>query len=87
MSAACREVREEAGVEIHDLQYAGIQCWPFPSQLMFGFTAAYARGDLNVNTAEPEDARWFSVRDLPDLPPRLSIARFLLDHYARPSPA
>jgi NAD+ diphosphatase len=82
--AAAREVREEVGVEIRDLRYAGSQYWPFPSQLMVGFTAAYARGDLVVNRDELEDARWFSVRELPDLPPKLSIARFLLDHFARP---
>lgn len=82
--AACREVREEAGVEIRDLQYAGSQYWPFPSQLMIAFLAAFAGGDLRVNRSELEDARWFPIRDLPDLPPKLSIARFLLDHYARP---
>jgi NAD+ diphosphatase len=82
--AAAREVREEVGVEIRDLQYAGSQYWPFPSQLMIAFLAGYVGGDLRVNRSELEDARWFSVRDLPDLPPKLSIARFLLDHYARP---
>ena len=82
--AAAREVHEEVGVEIDDLRYAGSQYWPFPSQLMVGFTAAYVRGDLTVNRQELEDARWFSVRDLPNLPPKLSIARFLIDHFARP---
>lgn len=82
--AAAREVHEEVGVEIRDLRYAGSQYWPFPGQLMVGFTAAYSGGDLTVNRHELEDARWFSVRDLPDLPPKLSIARFLLDQFARP---
>ena len=82
--AVAREVHEEVGVEIRDLGYAGSQYWPFPSQLMVGFTAAYARGDLVVNRQELEDARWFSVHALPDLPPKLSIARFLLDHFACP---
>ncbi len=82
--AAAREVHEEVGVDIRDLRYAASQYWPFPSQLMVGFTAAYSGGDLTVNRQELEDARWFSVHDLPDLPPKLSIARFLLDHFARP---
>ncbi len=82
--AAEREVREEVGVQIRDLRYVASQYWPFPSQLMVGFTAAYAHGDVVVNTEELEDARWFSVNALPDLPPRLSIARFLLDRFARP---
>lgn len=81
--AVKREVHEEVGVEIRDLRYAGSQYWPFPSQLMVGFTAAYAGGELKVNQQELEDARWFSNDDLPELPPKLSIARFLLDHFAR----
>lgn len=84
--AALREVREEVGVEIRDLRYVASQYWPFPSQLMVGFTAAYAGGDLAVNRQELEDARWFSVHALPDLPPRLSIARFLLDHFGHVPP-
>ena len=51
---------------------------------MIAFLAVYAGGDLRVNRSELEDARWFSIHALPDLPPKLSIARFLLDHYARP---
>jgi len=82
--AACREVREEVGVEIRALRYVASQYWPFPSQLMVGFTAAYAHGDLCVNRQELEDAQWFSVHALPDLPPRLSIARFILDNFGRP---
>ncbi len=82
--AAQREVREEVGVEIRDLQYAGSQYWPFPSQIMVGFTAEYSSGEVHVDRQELEDARWFSIHELPDLPPKLSIARFLLDHFARP---
>jgi NAD+ diphosphatase len=85
--AALREVREEVGVEIRDLRYAGSQYWPFPSQLMVAFTATYACGDVTVNRDELEDARWFSIHNMPDLPPKLSIARFLLDRFARPQEA
>jgi NAD+ diphosphatase len=80
--AVHREVREEVGVRVRDLRYVGSQSWPFPSQVMVGFTAQYAGGDVQVNRNELEDARWFSIHELPDLPPRLSIARFILDHYA-----
>ena len=34
-----------------------------------------------------EDARWFPLHELPDLPGKHSIARFILDHYARPEGA
>ncbi len=79
-----REVCEEVGVQVRDLTYITSQYWPFPSQLMVGFTATYAGGEVRVNHEELEDARWFSVHELPNLPPKLSIARYLLDHYARP---
>lgn len=82
--AAKREVGEEVGVQIRDLAYIASQYWPFPSQLMVGFTAAYAGGEVRVDHNELEDARWFSVNALPDLPPKFSIARFILDRYARP---
>ena len=40
-SAECvaREVHEEAGIEIRDLEYFGSQPWPFTGSLMVGFTA------------------------------------------------
>ncbi len=82
--AVRREVREEVGVEVKDLTYVASQYWPFPSQLMVGFVARYAGGDLRVDHEELEDARWFSVHELPDLPPPFSIARFILDRYAVP---
>jgi NAD+ diphosphatase len=82
-AAARREIREEVGVEVRDLQYVASQYWPFPSQLMVGFVATYAGGEVRLDHTELEDARWFSVTDLPDLPGRHSIARFILDHYAR----
>jgi len=81
--AAEREVMEETGVSIRNLRYVGSQSWPFPSQLMTGFVADYAGGDLRVETKELEDARWFPVDALPTLPPRRSIARYLIDTCAQ----
>ncbi len=86
-AAARREIREEVGVEVRDLRYVASQYWPFPSQLMVGFVATYAGGEARPDCAELEDARWFPVTDLPDLPGQHSIARFILDHYARPDGA
>ncbi|OQY19653.1 MAG: hypothetical protein B6I36_03475 [Desulfobacteraceae bacterium 4572_35.1] len=45
------------------------------------FTADYSGGELVVETDELEDARWFHRDELPLLPSRRSIARFLLDNY------
>jgi NAD+ diphosphatase len=83
--AVRREVREECGVEVTDVRYVASQYWPFPSQLMIGFTARYAAGELVVDHGELDDARWFSVHELPDLPPPMSIARYILDRFAVPA--
>lgn len=79
--AVTREVMEETGVRVRGIRYAGSQSWPFPSQLMAGFVAEYDGGEVQVDEHELEDARWFRVDDLPLLPPRRSIARYLLDNF------
>ncbi len=79
--AAAREIAEETGVRVREIRYVGSQCWPFPSQLMAGFTAAWEEGEIRVDPTELEDARWFPLDGLPQLPPRRSIARFLIDHW------
>ena len=81
---ADREVLEEVGVVVDELRYVGSQSWPFPSQLMIGFTARYASGEVVVDREELESADWFELDNLPALPPPLSIARQILEqHYAR----
>jgi len=79
--AVVREVREETGVEITNLRYIGSQSWPFPSQLMAGYVADYAGGEICIEEKELEDVRWFPVDELPKLPPKRSISRYLIDHY------
>jgi len=76
-----REVREEAGIEVTNIHYFGSQPWPFPHSLMVGFTAHHASGEIQVDGEEIIDARWFSIRDLPQIPPRPSIARKLIDAW------
>ena len=76
---AIREIAEETGIVANNVRYVGSQCWPFPSQVMVGFVADYVGGEVEVDTTELDDARWFSVNDLPALPPKRSIARYILD--------
>jgi NAD+ diphosphatase len=80
-TCATREVREEIGVEITDLTYVGSQSWPFPSQLMLGFTARYLSGEIVCDPDEIDAADWFDIDDLPPLPPALSIARQILERH------
>ncbi|HKV88768.1 MAG TPA: NAD(+) diphosphatase [Candidatus Dormibacteraeota bacterium] len=81
--AVQRELLEEVGIEVKDIAYFGSQSWPFPSQLMVGFTANHARGDLRIDPTELTDARWFPVVDLPgpgdiQLPTAYSISGRLI---------
>jgi NAD+ diphosphatase len=75
-----REVREEVGVDVTDLRYFASQSWPFPHSLMIAFTAEYAGGEIRCDPAEIAEARWFGPGDkLPELSPRQSISRALID--------
>ncbi|WP_134586094.1 NAD(+) diphosphatase, partial [Pseudomonas aeruginosa] len=76
-----REVREEVGVEVANLEYIGSQNWPFPHSLMLGFHAEYVSGEIVPQEDEIEDAQWFSLDALPPLPAQRSIARHLIDLY------
>ena len=80
--AVAREVKEEVGVDVTDIQYVGSQNWPFPSQIMVGFVAQYAGGDVRVDTQELEDARWFTRETIPISPSRHSIAGYIIRTYA-----
>lgn len=80
-----REVREEVGIEVKDIRYFGSQPWPFPNSLMIGFTATYAGGEIAIAPQELTEAAWFHKRNLPQIPPRLSIARKLIDWFTADS--
>jgi ADP-ribose pyrophosphatase YjhB (NUDIX family) len=44
-----REVFEEVGLRVHNLQYFGSQSWPFPHSLMIAYTADYLDGEIRVD--------------------------------------
>jgi NAD+ diphosphatase len=73
-----REVAEEVAVQVQDLRYFGSQSWPFPNSLMIAFTARWQCGDIVPQASEIADARWFSIHELPTIPPRFSIAGHLI---------
>lgn len=76
-----REVREEVGIEVQDLQYFGSQPWPYPDSLMIGFTASYASGELVLEPSEIVEAGWFRRDEFPPIPGRQSISRRLIDWF------
>ncbi|AOY02328.1 hypothetical protein BJP62_12050 [Jeongeupia sp. USM3] len=74
-----RETMEEVGVTINGLRWFASQSWPFPHSLMLAFHADYVGGDIVPQEGEIEDARWFDIDALPELPAQASIARRLID--------
>jgi NAD+ diphosphatase len=86
--AVVREVREETGIDVGELQYRSSQPWPFPSSLMVGFEARAGTTVIACPDGELEDARWFTRAELaagtPLLPPPQSISfRLIADWYQR----
>lgn len=79
--ALVREVMEEVNVKVSEIKYYGSQSWPFPSQLMLGYFCKYVEGEIKLNDAELEEARWFHLDDLPMIPPDSSISGQLIRSY------
>lgn len=87
--AVRREVAEEVGVTVGQVDYLGSQAWPFPASLMLGFTGRALTSELDVDGDEIAHARWVTRDELAAalqtgelrLPPSLSIARRLIEHW------
>ena len=93
--AVVREVREETGVTVGTVSYAGSQPWPMPHSLMLGFRAEATGTAIEVDADEIAEARWYSRADLRGailsgelaMPPSLSISRWLIEAwYGAPLP-
>jgi len=76
-----REVLEETGIRVKNIRYFSNQPWPFPNSLMIGFTAEYAGGEIKVDGAELAEAAWYAADSIPQVPPKLSIARELIEWF------
>ena len=78
-----REAMEEVGLPVADVAYRGSQPWPFPHQVMIGFTARCAdpARECRLDENELDDARWFTADTLPELPGPLSLSRQLIDAW------
>lgn len=89
--AVRREVAEESGVIVGEVNYHSSQPWPMPASLMVGFTAVARNPAIHLRDRELEDARWFTPREIADgiadgsfLPSTpLSVSYRLLQHWLR----
>ena len=87
--AVVREIFEETGIRVHEVQYHSSQPWPFPSSIMLGFTAVALDENIRLMDHELEDARWFSRKDYQELlqagslrlPSSISIAFRLIEDW------
>ena len=80
--AVVREVAEEVGISLSDIRYVSSQPWPFPSNLMLGFRASYAGGDIVIQEDELSHADFFDLSKLPKIPFKGSIAYELIEQIA-----
>ena len=84
-----REVFEEVGVRVTDVEYQHSQPWPFPASLMVGFRARALDTAITIDGKELLSAEWMSRAELkaitPDSPVQLprpdSIARRLIEEW------
>ena len=87
--AVRREVAEEVGVRVGEVEYFGNQPWPLPASLMLGFFGRAETTEIRVDRDEIEDARWFTRAQMLaeaqagtlGLPGGVSISRSLVEHW------
>ncbi|MGP9537609.1 NAD(+) diphosphatase [Brachybacterium sp. AOP43-C2-M15] len=89
-NAVAREVAEEVGVTVEEVEYVGSQPWPFPRSLMLGYRAwAPEASELTLQDEEIAEARWYSREELAaalaaeeiELPGPASMGRALIDDW------
>ncbi|MCZ6710640.1 MAG: NAD(+) diphosphatase [Gammaproteobacteria bacterium] len=90
--AVRREVYEEAGVSVGEVQYHSSQPWPFPSSLMIGCHGQATSTEIVIDPSEMADVGWFSraaVRQALDqtnpqlkVPGPIAIAHHLIKSWA-----
>lgn len=85
-----REVFEESGIKVSNLNYLGSQPWPFPASIMIAFEAiANNPSEARPDGEEITEVKWFSREGLKSaaadgsilLPPTISVARKMIERW------
>ena len=87
-AAVAREMFEESGLRVTEIEFQGSQPWPFPFSLMMAFTAkASGEQQLRPDGFEIERLRWITREQLAveaaelRLPSKVSISRALIEQW------
>ena len=90
-AAVRREVYEESGIVVGEVNYLASQPWPFPASLMIGCRGEAISEAITIDPEELQDALWISREDLvaafagthPLIKPsrKGAIAQFLMSHW------
>lgn len=79
--AVQREVKEEVGINVKNIQYMGSQPWPFPNSLMCAYKAEYDSGKIEVDGDEILKAKWFSKDEIEEVESDISIYSLLIQDF------
>ncbi len=78
-----REVFEETGIRVKNVNYFNSQPWPFPDSLMIGFTAEYESGTIKIDPDEIAEASWFTAEKLPLVPGKPTLSGELIQWFVK----
>ena len=88
--AVKREVEEETGLKVSNIQYLSSQPWPFPASIMLAFSATANNPETaKADGEEIVELHWFTKDELRKaadsgkviLPDPLSVSRKMLDYW------
>jgi NAD+ diphosphatase len=88
-SAVQREVMEEVGLAVENIQYHSSQPWPYPNSYMLGYTAEASTLEVHLEQDDITQAVWLTAAELREknlsgevlTPPNLSISYRLIDDW------
>ena len=85
-----REVNEESGLAVREINYLGSQPWPFPASIMISFEAITDFPEVaKPDGEEIVEIKWLSRAELKaqvadgslSLPPTMSVSRKMIDRW------